>query len=121
MQHKSAPIWILGDPADMEDGGIATALTRLGYKAFHRDGSRIYVESRARPIINKNAVEGVINIVRDVTPQKRLEHTKPAFKHDGTAHDNQRHTKGASRGQARRQKSGGKTEGPAGPAGQGRG
>jgi len=47
-------------------------------EAFHRDGSRIYVESRARPIINNNAVEGVINIVRDVTPQKRLEHTKNA-------------------------------------------
>ncbi|MFZ5563232.1 MAG: HD domain-containing phosphohydrolase [Thermodesulfobacteriota bacterium] len=47
-------------------------------EAFRRDGVRIHIESRAKPVIQQNTVEGVINIVRDVTPQKRLENTKNA-------------------------------------------
>ncbi len=47
-------------------------------ETFHKDGSRIYIETQAKPILKSNKIEGIINIVRDITPQKRLENTKNA-------------------------------------------
>ena len=47
-------------------------------EAFHRNGARIYIETQAKPIVNDNRIEGIINIVRNITPQKRLENTKNA-------------------------------------------
>lgn len=47
-------------------------------EAFHKNGSKIYIETQAKPILDNNSIEGIINIVRNITPQKRLENTKNA-------------------------------------------
>lgn len=47
-------------------------------EAFHKDGDRIFIETQAKPIVNDNQIDGIINIVRNITPQKRLENTKNA-------------------------------------------
>lgn len=47
-------------------------------EAFHKNGARIFIETQAKPIVNGNKIEGIINIVRNITPQKRLENTKNA-------------------------------------------
>lgn len=47
-------------------------------EAYHRDGTKIFVEVQAKQIINDGKVDGIINIIRDITPQKRLEDAKNA-------------------------------------------
>jgi PAS domain S-box-containing protein len=47
-------------------------------EAFHKNGSKIFIETQAKQVVSNNAIDGIINIVRDITPQKRLEHTKNA-------------------------------------------
>ncbi|MEW6077362.1 MAG: HD domain-containing phosphohydrolase [Thermodesulfobacteriota bacterium] len=47
-------------------------------EAFHKNGHKIYIETQAKQMITDNACDGIINIIRDITPQKRLENTKNA-------------------------------------------
>ncbi len=47
-------------------------------EAFHQDGRRINIQTQAKLVVNNNEIEGIINIVRDITPQKNLEKTKNA-------------------------------------------
>jgi len=47
-------------------------------EAFHKNGARIYIETQAKQIFSQAGIEGVINIVRNITPQKKLEHAKNA-------------------------------------------
>ena len=55
-----------------------TAFPIFEIEAFHKDKSKIYIETQAQPIINNGKVEGIINIIRDITPQKKLENAKTA-------------------------------------------
>jgi PAS domain S-box-containing protein len=47
-------------------------------EAFRRDGTRVHIETNAKLVINEGQVDGIINIVRDITPQKNLEKAKNA-------------------------------------------
>jgi len=47
-------------------------------ETFHKNGSKVYIETQARPILKNDQIEGIINIVRNITPQKKLENTKNA-------------------------------------------
>ncbi len=47
-------------------------------EAFHKNGNRIYIETQAKPILEKGEITGIINLIRDITPQKRLEKAKNA-------------------------------------------
>jgi PAS domain S-box-containing protein len=47
-------------------------------ESFHQDGRKIHIETQAKLVLNNNEIEGIINIVRDVTPQKNLEKAKNA-------------------------------------------
>ncbi len=47
-------------------------------EAFSKNGARIYIETRAKPILSDDNIEGIINIVRNITPQKKLENSKNA-------------------------------------------
>jgi len=55
-----------------------TSFPAFELEAFHKDGKKIYIESQAKLILINGEIEGIINIVRNITPQKRLEHTKNA-------------------------------------------
>ncbi|MFO8048299.1 MAG: HD domain-containing phosphohydrolase, partial [Desulfosudaceae bacterium] len=47
-------------------------------EARHRDGTKIHIESQAKLILNQGEIDSIINIVRDITPQKSLEYAKNA-------------------------------------------
>ena len=47
-------------------------------ESFHQDGRKIHIETQAKLVLNNHEIEGIINIVRDVTPQKNLEKAKNA-------------------------------------------
>ncbi len=48
-------------------------------EAFRKDGTKVYIEVQAKQVLNNNnEIEGIINIVRDITPQRRLENAKNA-------------------------------------------
>lgn len=47
-------------------------------EAFHKNGDKVYVEVQAKQILVNNKVEGIINILRDITPHRRLENAQKA-------------------------------------------